>query len=72
MTGKPSIPPPAPPPAPLPPPPERSDADIAALAEQQRAKFFKRGGRAATLLTGGSGTEGGSGAIRFLGGTART
>lgn len=56
----------------LPPPPERSDADTASLAEQQRSKFFRKGGRASTMLTGGSGTEGSSSAIRFLGGAART
>ena len=59
-------------PAPLPPPPERSDADTAALAERQRAGFFNRGGRATTMLTGGSGTSGASSAVRFLGGAART
>lgn len=66
---------PSPPPVrypdPLPPPPERSDADTQALAEQQRQKFF-RGSRANTMLTGGEGTGGGSSAIRFLGGAAKT
>lgn len=56
----------------LPPPPERSDAQTQALAEAQRSRFFRGGGRATTMLTGGSGTEGGTGAIRFLGGAART
>lgn len=59
-------------PDPLPPPPDRSDAETAALAEQQRAGFFKRGGRAMTMLTGGAGTEGGTAAVRFLGSAART
>lgn len=59
-------------PDPLPPPPERTDADTSALAEEQRAKFFRKGGRASTMLTGGSGTEGGTSAIRFLGGASRT
>lgn len=59
-------------PDPLPPAPDRSDAQTQALAEQQRSQFFRRGGRAATMLTGGTGTEGGSGAIRFLGAAART
>lgn len=59
-------------PDPLPPPPERSGSETQALAEQQRAQFARRGGRATTMLTGGTGTEGGSGAIRFLGGAART
>lgn len=59
-------------PDPLPPPPERSGSETQALAEQQRSQFFRRGGRATTMLTGGAGTEGDSGAIRFLGGAART
>ena len=33
-------------PDPLPPPPERTDAETAGLAEEQRRKFFGRGGRA--------------------------
>lgn len=59
-------------PDPLPPPPERTDTETARLAEDQRSAFFKRGGRAMTMLTGGSGTEGSASAIRFLGGAART
>lgn len=56
----------------LPPPPERSDPETAALAESQRARFGRGGGRASTMLTGGSGTGGGQSAVRFLGGAART
>lgn len=59
-------------PDPLPPPPERSSSETQALAETQRRQFFGRGGRASTMLTGGEGTGGGSQAIRFLGGAART
>lgn len=59
-------------PDPLPPAPTRSAEDTSALAAEQRSKFFNRGGRAATMLTGGSGASGGVSAIRFLGGTART
>lgn len=59
-------------PDPLPPAPERTAEETAALAEDQRSRFARRSGRAGTMLTGGSGTEGGSSAIRFLGGAART
>jgi hypothetical protein len=59
-------------PGPLPPPPEKSDAEIQSLAEKQRAAFAARKGRAATELTGGQGTSGGSSVIRFLGGAAPT
>lgn len=59
-------------PDPLPPPPERSSDETVALAEAQRAELAKRRGRAATMLTGGSGASGGSAAISFLGGAART
>lgn len=53
--------------------PERTSEQTSALAEEQRSRFFRsQGGRAATMLTGGTGTEGGSAAIRFLGGAART
>ena len=55
-----------------PPPPERSDPETAALAEAQRARFGRGGGRASTMLTGGNGTGGGQSAVRFLGGAART
>lgn len=56
-------------PTPAPPPPDRSDAEIAAAAKSQRDKFFgAQGGRAATMLTGGSGTETPSRTTRFLGG----
>lgn len=58
-------------PDPLPPTPERTDAETAALADEQRGQFARRG-RAATMLTGGAGTEGGTSAVRFLGGAART
>lgn len=54
------------------PPPERSAAETTALSDEQRARFANRGGRAMTMLTGGLGTEGGSSAVRFLGGAART
>lgn len=57
-------------PADLPPPPERTDAEVAALAETQRQR--QRQGRAATILTGGMGADAGSSAVRFLGGSART
>lgn len=67
MVSKPSMPEPRLP-DPLPPPPERSDAETEALAEQQRSQFARRGGRAATILTGGLGTEQGSAAVRLLGG----
>lgn len=59
-------------PDPAPPPPTRSAEDTSALAAEQRARFFQRGGRGATSLTGGTGTGGGVSAIRFLGGAART
>lgn len=55
-------------PDPLPPPPERSDAETAALAEQQREGARSRRGRAATLLTSGQGADEGFRASRFLGG----
>lgn len=71
LFSKPKVPevqaPEAPPPA-----PEKSDADVSALASAQRRKFFGSGGRGATMLTGGGGTAGGSSVIRFLGGAART
>lgn len=59
-------------PDPLPPAPERTDAETAALAEEQRARFASRRGRASTMLTGGGGVDGGSAAVQFLGGAART
>lgn len=59
-------------PDPLPPAPVRSAEDTSNLAAQQRESFFRRGGRASTMLTGGAGTGGGVSAIRFLGGAART
>lgn len=53
--------------------PERTSEQTASLAEEQRRRFFtSQGGRSATMLTGGTGTEGGSSAVRFLGGAART
>lgn len=58
--------------APPPPAPERTADDTAALAAEQRNKFFKRGGRGGTSLTGGQGTSGGVSAISYLGGAART
>jgi hypothetical protein len=60
---------PAPRPAPL---PERSDAETARLAEMQRSAFFRRGGRASTSLTGGTGADSGYAATSFLGGAAKT
>lgn len=71
MVGRPKVPEPRYP-DPLPPAPERSDAETASLAEDQRSRFFLRGGRAASMLTGGTGAESGTGAARFLGGAART
>lgn len=59
-------------PDPLPPAPVRSAEDTASLAARQREGFFRRAGRAATTLTGGSGTNGGISAVRFLGGAAQT
>lgn len=59
-------------PDPLPPAPERSAEVTSALAAEQRSRFFRRGGRAGTMLTGGSGAGGGTSAISFLGGAART
>lgn len=59
-------------PDPLPPAPTRSAEDTSALAASQRESFFRRGGRASTMLTGGAGTGGGVSVIRFLGGAART
>lgn len=61
-------------PAPAPePPPERSASETSALADEQRGQFFRgQGGRAMTMLTGGTGTEGGTAVQRFLGGAART
>lgn len=58
-------------PDPLPPPPERSDAETAALAEEQRKRLNPGQGRASTYLTGG-GIDAGSSAVRYLGGSART
>lgn len=59
-------------PDPLPPAPERTAEETAALAEQQRSRFFSRGGRSSTSLTGGTGATSGSSAVSFLGGAART
>ena len=68
----PSKPKPLPPPDPLPPVPERSDAETAALAEEQRKKFgTARSGRASTFLSGGGLSES-STASRFLGGSQAT
>lgn len=57
-------------PDPPPPAPERSDAETQSMAAAQREKFFKRRGRASTMLTGGTGTDGGMSAARYLGGTS--
>jgi len=55
-----------------PPPAERTDAETAALEEEQRKKFAGgTGGRASTFLSGGNLSEAVS-AVRNLGGTART
>lgn len=55
-------------PDPLPPAPERTSAETATLAEEQRRRYAtERKGRAATILTGGAGGSGGLSAIRFLG-----
>lgn len=59
-------------PDPLPPAPERSDAQTADLAEAQRRRFASGGGRAMTLLSGGSGVASVMTASRFLGNAART
>lgn len=70
----PAAPAPAPAPEPPPPPPERTDAEIAALAEKQRRRFFaKQGGRASTMLTGASGVSEAnqSAAVAYLGGVGR-
>lgn len=61
---------------PLPPPPERTSTETSALAEQQRARFAKRGGRSSTFLSGarsrGAGGSQGAASVRFLGGAAGT
>lgn len=57
-------------PDPLPPPPSRSDAEDAALQDEQRTSFARKG-RAATFLSGGTRDEA-SAAVRFLGDAART
>lgn len=60
-------------PDPLPPAPERTSTETQNLADEQRRRFaMNQAGRAATMLTGGSGTSGASAAVRFLGGAART
>lgn len=51
--------------------PMRSDAEIQAEAERQRARFYgSAGGRARTMLTGGSGAQGpiSSAVVRLLAG----
>lgn len=55
-----------------PPAPTRTAEETASLAASQREGFFRRGGRAATSLTGGAGAGVGASALRFLGGAART
>lgn len=53
--------------------PERTAEQTSEIADSQRRRFATSGGgRAATMLTGGTGTSGGSQAVRFLGGAART
>lgn len=60
-------------PDPLPPVPERSDAETAALAEDQRRRAAGRTqGRAATWLSGGNSGQTASSAVRYLGASART
>lgn len=58
-------------PDPLPPAPERTDAATESLAAEQRARHFRRGSRASTMLTGGLGASGENYASRTLGGAAR-
>ena len=58
-----------PPPAPPPPAPSRSDIDTEALADAQRRRSFRRGGRNSTALTGGLGAATASAASQFLGGS---
>lgn len=52
--------------------PDLSAADVSALADEQRNRFFGKLGKAGTLLTGGGGADGGVSVIRFLGGAAKT
>jgi len=59
-------------PDPLPPPPGRSDAETAALADENRKQNTpRRPGRASSFLTQ-SGTTAASSAVRFLGGSQST
>ena len=54
------------------PAPERTPEQTKASAERQRFRFFNGSGRMSTMLTGGLGSQGGSAAVRYLGGAART
>lgn len=70
----PETPEPPPAPEPPPPPPERTDAEIATLAEKQRRRYFTgQGGRASTMLTGSRGVSEASqsSAVAMLGGVGR-
>ena len=53
------------------PPSPRSDADVASMSAEQRARFTRRRGRAWSDLSGG-GATGGVSASRTLGAVART
>lgn len=50
------------------PPPERNDAETTALADEQRKRALRGGGRASTLYS----KTGESGAVALLGTSART
>lgn len=52
-------------------PADRSSADVASLAAEQRGRFTRRKGRAYNMLSGG-GATGGTSAARMLGAVART
>lgn len=59
-------------PTPAPPAPDRSSAEVTALGAAQRARFYgAQSGRAATELTGGTGTDKPSAVVRLLGGIGR-
>jgi hypothetical protein len=59
-------------PKPLPPVPNRSASEIQEEAARQRSRFYgTQGGRAMTMLTGGSGVGDTNSAVtRLLGGTS--
>jgi len=50
-------------PPPPPPPPKRDDPSIAAARERQLEAEKKRKGRSSTILTSGTGVEGGLGSV---------